>query len=76
MTKRFFIREEVTDCNVGDVLKTEDGVEVICTTKDPNFHRYRVGDVWYDIDSLPKTFFTTKEVYPECSEYGTYYKEK
>lgn len=74
MTKRFLIREEVTDCNVGDVLKMGESVEVMCTEK--RMHAYKIGEKWYYKDQLPNTFFTTKEVYPECSEHGTYYKEK
>lgn len=74
MTKRFLIREEVTDCNVGDALKMEDGYEVLCTEK--RGPAYKIGDKWYYRNQLPDVFYTYKEVYPECSEYGTYYKEK
>lgn len=74
MTKRFLIREEVTDCNVGDALKMENGNEVLCIEKQED--AYLIGRGWYSRDQLPEIFFTTKEVYPECSEYGTYYKEK
>ena len=76
MTKRFLIREEVTDCNVGDVLKFSDGIEIMCTAKNPITHECKVGERWYDTESLPSTFYTIKEVYPECSEYGIYYKDK
>ena len=74
MTKRFLIREEVTDCNVGDVLKMEEGYEVLCTEK--RGCAYKIGENWYTKRQLQETFFTTKEVYPECSECGVYYKEK
>lgn len=74
MTKRFLIREEVTDCNVGDVLKMENGREVLCTEKDS--WNYKIGDKWYFKTELPDYFFTTKEVCQECTERGTYYKEK
>lgn len=74
MTKSFTIKEEVTDCNVGDVLKTPNGKELMCTGKGSNW--YKIGDGEYYEYELPEYFYTIKEVYPECGECGTYYKEK
>jgi hypothetical protein len=73
MTRRFYLREEVTDCNVGDVLELGEGVELMCTEKKED--TYRIGASCYHKSQLPKYFYTYKEVYPECSENGLYYKE-
>ena len=81
MTKRFLIREEITDCNVGDVLELEDGHKVLCTErrKSPSaidLDIYKIGEKWYPKYQLPETFYTLKEVYPECGPCGACYKEK
>lgn len=68
MTKRFIIREEVTDCNVGDVLRTSDGAEAMCTEK--CYGKYKIGDNWYYAYELPEYFNITKEVYHEEKCHG------